>query len=193
MKKRIFIAIDVSNEVKSEVADYINLLMREFPNLKVNWEKAEKLHLTLKFLGDTEKNLIDELERKVGENAEKIERFSLKISGSGVFPNALNPRVLWLGVEEKSGRLFRLQNLIEKSCFELGFEAERRDFKPHLTIARIRQPKEARDLARFHLQANNEEKSFEVAEVVIYESVLFPSGSVYKVISKHPLASFHSS
>jgi 2'-5' RNA ligase len=57
VKKRIFIAIDVSNEVKSEVADYINLLMREFPNLKVNWEKAEKLHLTLKFLGDTEKKL----------------------------------------------------------------------------------------------------------------------------------------
>lgn len=188
-KKRIFIAVDVSDEVKKEVAGYINLLINRFPNLRVNWEKTEKFHLTLKFLGNTDESLLEKLKEKIGQNAEIVENFWLRINGKGVFPNTRNPRVLWLGVEEQLGRLSRLQNLIEKSCAELGFETEKRDFKPHLTVARIRDPEKASELVRFHLEKNTEFKqgSFQVTEVVIYESLLFPEGSVYRVISKHQL------
>jgi len=124
MEKRIFIAVDVSDEIKKEVAGYINLLTNRFPNLRVNWEKAEKLHLTLKFLGKTDESLLEKLKEKIGKDIEIVENFQLRINGSGVFPNIRNPRVIWLGVEEQSGRLFKLQNLIEKGCAELGFETE---------------------------------------------------------------------
>lgn len=185
--KRVFIAIDVPDKLKAKVDSYIKFLISRSSDLRISWEKAEKLHLTLKFLGNTDEKLLSVLEQKIGEVAESIESFNLKVSGNGIFPNVRNPRVLWLGIEEESGKLFELQNLVEKSCLELGFEADKREFKPHLTIARIRDSQKALELAKLHLRSSFEEESFVVSEVTIYESLLLPNGSVYKVLSRHGL------
>lgn len=187
VRKRIFIAIDVSEDAKQVIAAHINLLRREFPDLRVNWEKAEKLHLTLKFLGETEIVLLEQLKHRISLDAASVESFCFTITGSGVFPGIRNPKVLWLGVQEQSGSLRKLQSLIDNSCVALGFRPEQREFKPHLTIARIRDSQMAHKLVNFHLETKFEDRMVEVREVTIYESLLSPQGSVYKVLSKHPL------
>lgn len=187
VRKRIFIAIDVSEDAKRFVAEHISLLRREFPDLRVNWERAEKLHLTLKFLGETEIVLLEQLKRRISLDAASVESFCFTITGSGVFPGVRNPRVLWLGIQEHSGNLRKLQRSIDKSCVALGFKPEQREFKPHLTIGRIRDSQMAHKLVNFHLETKFEDRMVEVREVIIYESLLSPQGSAYEVLSKHPL------
>ena len=88
------------------------------------------------FLGDTE-------EERIGEGlavvAEEHETFKLALAGSGCFPNGWRPRVIWTGIADDAGRLVALQSDIEGLPRELGWEAEMRDYRPDLTLGRVRQ------------------------------------------------------
>lgn len=179
MKKRIFIAVDIPPEVKRRVSEYIDDLRTDFSDLKVGWERAEKLHITLKFLGDVEPEklcgLIEAIEKKAGI----LSKFTVKIERTGVFPNERKVRILWLGFGDEFGGLKKTYDLLESVCEKIGFHREKRAFLPHLTIARLRAPDKSADLAKKHLAKEFEPAGFEVCEIVIYESRLQPSGSVY--------------
>lgn len=179
MKKRIFIAVDISDEVRRKVSDYIETLRREFKNLKVGWEQAEKLHITLKFLGDAEAEKVADVIKICEKISANLQRFSVKIEKTGVFPNLKKARILWLGLQEETNSLKKIYDLLENECEKIGFRKEKRNFKPHLTLARIRQPNKSFELAKKHLEKDFEPVRFEVSEIVIYESKLQKAGSVY--------------
>ena len=177
--KRLFIAIDISEEARNVAAKYISALHAEFPHLRVSWERPEKLHITLKFLGRTEDTWIPEIVDALTGIAESHIAFQLDMSGSGVFPSARNPRVLWLGVDDMESKLTELaKNVIDETGL-LGFEPEKKKFNPHLTIARIKEPQAARGLAEKHLQMKYEPVRFKVGHITLYESQLRPTGSIY--------------
>ena len=92
--KRIFIAVDISDRARSAAAAYIETLRGEFRQVRVGWERAEKLHLTMKFLGACETRQLQELENIAARIAAEIPRFTIRIADTGVFPNARSPRVL---------------------------------------------------------------------------------------------------
>ncbi len=98
MKKRIFVAVDISEETRQTVSDYMADLKNKFPNVKVGWDRPEKLHLTLKFLGDTDENQLEKLKIICEQIAGQISNLKFQISNTGVFPSLRNARVLWLGV-----------------------------------------------------------------------------------------------
>lgn len=185
--KRIFVAFDISDDARRKVSGYIETLRREFRQIRIGWERAEKLHLTLKFFGDSDEKQLCELEIIVGEIAAQISNFKLQIAETGVFPNAGNARVLWIDVQDKDANLTKISDLLETECEKIGFPREKRKFVPHLTIGRIREPNRAKDLAQKHLQNNFEPVGLTISEIVIYESELLPTGSVYSVVSKHAL------
>jgi len=185
--KRIFVAVDISVQARSKAAAYIETLRNEFREVRVGWDKPEKLHLTLKFLGDAGENQLETLNKIVREIAGKISKFNVQIAETGVFPNARSARVLWIDVKDKAENLAKINNLLEAECAKIGFEREKRKFVPHLTIGRIREPNRAGELANKHLENKFEPVEFEVSEIVIYESKLLPTGSVYSVVSKHEL------
>jgi RNA 2',3'-cyclic 3'-phosphodiesterase len=185
--KRIFVAVDISEAARQTVAAYIENLRNEFRAVRVGWEKPEKLHLTLKFLGDCPENQLPDLEQIVAEIAARTAKFKLRVLDTGIFPNTRNPRVLWIDVEDEAGSLAKINNRLETECEKLGFARERRGFVPHLTIGRVREPNRARALADKHLENNFEPVEFEISEIVIYESKLLPTGSIYSVVSKHGL------
>ena len=179
--KRIFVVVDISQEARRKVSDYIEELKTEFATDRVGWEKPEKLHLTLKFLGDTNKNQLKTIFQIVGEIAERIPPFSLRIAETGVFPqNALKSRILWIDVKDEAGSLVRMNELLEKECAKVGFARENRNYKPHLTIGRLREPEKSLRLIKRHLQKEFEPVGFEVGEILIYESRLQPAGSIYE-------------
>lgn len=182
--KRIFTAIDISAETRNKVADYIENLRGEFSNLRVGWDKAEKLHLTLKFLGDLDDKQLANLIEAVKETAKQISDFNLRIADTGVFPSKRNARILWLGVEDETGSLRKLNSILETKCEAKGFVKESRIFKPHLTIGRLREPQKSNFLIERHLQNDFQSAEFEVSDLVIYESRLQKTGSVYSVVSK---------
>lgn len=183
--KRIFTAVDISEAARRKVSVYIESLRRQFPALRVGWDKPEKLHLTLKFLGDINDERLGKLTAAAANAAREISAFKLRISGTGVFPNPRKARVLWLGVEDAQGNLRKLNEALENECERLGFAREKRDFKAHLTIARLREPEKSKSLAEAHLRENFAAIEFDVSEMVIYQSELSPQGSRYTVVSKH--------
>lgn len=183
MKKRIFVAVDISDEARRKVAEYIAGLKRNFPNVKVGWDRAEKLHLTLKFLGDTNEDQLEKLKEICLKVSKEITDFKLQISDTGVFPSPRNARVLWLGVKGEVEELQKINRVLETECGKIGFKKETRIYKPHLTIGRIREPHKAKELAETHLENKFEPAGFEVSEIVIIESKLQPAGSIYSKVS----------
>jgi 2'-5' RNA ligase len=184
MKKRLFIAIDLPLSLKQTVANYQEALRKHFEKLRVSWEKMDKFHLTLKFLGETDEAQLESLQAIVREITEKLKSFQLQISGTGVFPNINNPRVLWIGLIDEESRLGEIKRDLENMCEKIGFLKEKRAYTPHLTIARIREPQKSKGLAQRHLENKFEPASFHVSEIVIYESRLQPTGSVYLPVFK---------
>lgn len=191
MKKRIFVAVDISEEARRKVADYVETLRNKFPHLRVGWEKPEKLHITLKFLGDIDEMQLEKLKEIVEKIALETSSFQFQLENTGIFRSAKNPRVLWIGVfwaKMISGRLVanvdfcELNRQIEIECFKNGFPRGHRNLEPHLTIARLREPHLAGDLVKTHLENEFEPVSMEVSEIVIYESKLQPKGSIYSVV-----------
>lgn len=185
--KRIFIGFDVSDAAKAVCTSHIERLREKFPDVRVGWELSEKLHITLKFLGNTSADLVSQLDDKVREIAKKHEQFNLRLLRSGVFPRPSRPRVLWIGAEDRPPVIQPLYAELEAACEKFEYPREEKAFRPHITIGRIRDPYAAGELAEAHLEKKIEPVEFEVSEIVIYESQLQPTGSVYSTVSRHRL------
>lgn len=183
--KRIFTAIDIPEFERRSIFGLMERLRSEFPDARAKWEKPEKLHLTLKFLGDIDDARLTKLVEAVEETSKKIRPFRLQISGiSGVFPSARNARILWLGFVDETGALQKLNEILESECEKRGFAPEKRQFKAHLTIARFRQKTDESLVKQFLHSSRPPSPPFEISEITIYQSELLPRGSIYKIISK---------
>ena len=129
------------------------------------------------FLGDTE-------EERIGEGlavvAEEHETFKLTLAGSRCFPNGWRPRVIWTGIADDAGRLVALQSDIEGVGRELGWEAEMRDYRPHLTLGRVRQGVKP---PQGDWYGDPSEMAFEVGEVELIESALKSGRAEYRTRS----------
>src|SRR5687767_11981675 len=143
--KRIFVGVEISAEARRKVSAYIDALRNQFRDRRVGWEKAEKLHLTLKFLGDSRAEQLGELETIVAQVARQTASSELQLSETGVFTNAKSARVLWIDVKDGAGKLGKMSDGLEAECEKIGFAGEKRKFVPHLTIGRIRDPHRARE------------------------------------------------
>ena len=185
---RAFIAVDISEEARRLVAERINFLRARFSDLRVGWDKPEKLHLTLKFLGEIPPEKLPQVIAAVENAAKEIEPFSLVLEGAGAFPPRSAARVLWLGVNDESQNLSELQKRLETETEQIGFERERRAFKPHLTIARLKEPGKSRNLTDLHLQTEFTTVNFPVSEIVVYKSDLRPTGSIYTPLARIDLS-----
>jgi RNA 2',3'-cyclic 3'-phosphodiesterase len=177
--KRLFIAVDISENARNLASKYIARLRDEFPDIRAGWERPEKLHITLTFLGRTDGELIDQIKMKMAEIVRRQNSFNIAMEGTGVFPSVRSPRVLWLGIADGSKMLAHLAEAVIQQTAKLGFEPENRRFKAHLTIARLKEPQSSKDLAERHLDMRYEPVQFEVSSLVLYESQLKPTGSVY--------------
>ena len=185
---RTFIAINVP----PAVLDTIARIQNRFKSLgfHASWVKPGNIHLTLKFLGDTDPDRIPGIQITLTETLASLARFQLSLDSAGVFPDTNNPRVLWLGLKDREGALETLQTEIEKALEQIGFPREQRPFSPHVTLARIKSPQGKKEL-KSELDAVNQEgitpHPFDVGEIQLYESQLTPKGSIYTVLANFKL------
>ena len=136
-KLRAFIAIHLSQEARLQLSDTIRSRGSEIPR-GVRWVDPEGIHLTLKFLGDIDPALVEDVLRAMVQAASGSSSFQLHLNGLGVFPNQRRPRVLWAGVGGDLDALAALQEKLEDAMSGLDFRRERRAFNPHLTLGRVR-------------------------------------------------------
>jgi 2'-5' RNA ligase len=183
--QRLFIACDISPPVRSQIAAEIAVL-RDI-QADVRWEPAEKLHLTLKFLGETPESLITPIGTILESIARPVVPFELIFAGMGCFPDGRQPRVIWIGTQDASGALPSLSRGIDEAMVSFGFKRETRPFAAHLTVGRVKGPRGISRLLRTMETVTFRSDSVTVQEILLVRSQLGAGGSVYTTLQRFPL------
>ncbi|MGD0582504.1 MAG: RNA 2',3'-cyclic phosphodiesterase [Bacteroidales bacterium] len=184
--KRTFIAVKI--EAGEKLVEVFNVLKEDLMNESVRWVDIGKMHITLAFLGDTSEETIREVSVMLRNVCNGFGQFSFSLAGLGVFRNMNDPRVIWGGIGN-SEKLAALFTLVESGLHETGIETEEREFKPHLTIGRIKWIKEKKALeAAVSKYSGFKFQDVNVTEVIFYESILQQTGPLYLPIKVFKLS-----
>ena len=179
---RVFIAIDLPEEVRSQLADVERELRPATTTAR--WVAAESIHVTLKFIGEVSERRVQSIHEALA--GLKWKPFQLGVRGVGFFPGNRSPRVLWAGLHAPT-----MEGLVEKIDSRLerqGFEKEKRAFRPHVTLARARTTRLEAALVRAALNYEHHDfGSFSVDRCFLYQSTLKSSGSVYTRLKEYLL------
>ena len=181
MNRRLFFALNVTNPLaQSFLPSFKKLkISAEKREFNVRWVPVENFHVTLSFLGETPEEHIPQLQEALADVCSQFTPFDLKIEDMGAYANEHEARVIWLGVQNKK-YLGEFKHMLDQTLMQRGLllRPDERLFLPHLTIARLRNPKSVKDLI-----SPFKRKSFgkvHVDEIVLYESKLQGNFPVYK-------------
>ncbi|MBI5576617.1 MAG: RNA 2',3'-cyclic phosphodiesterase [Deltaproteobacteria bacterium] len=184
---RVFIGIGLPQNCRRAIAEAISPLRGK--RTPISWTQEDNLHVTLKFLGETPPERIEDIGLLLDGAAAGIPPFELAVEEAGGFPGLRTPRVLWVGIREPLELVGKLHENIENALSAAGFPREERRFHPHVTVGRARdrlpegwgeQYAKALSGKRFGVVGVN---SFQ-----LYESRLSPGGAVYRVLRDVPLS-----
>lgn len=183
--KRLFIAIKIEPN-KAFLDVYDNLISKlSYENLR--FVEPDKLHLTLRFLGDTEESKIGDIDKMMQKSAETAKAFTLNIRNTGVFGSSYNPRVIWFGIDHNEF-LTHLHTRIELDLTKVGLYPDRQNYVPHLTLSRIKQLKDGKLFQRIINDFREIEiMKQEVGSFSLIESILQKEGPIYKTLSTYTL------
>ncbi len=146
---------------------------------RVKWVDPKNIHLTVRFLGDTDDKLVPKIARLMDEVASPFPAVEASIARLGAFPNLNRPRVIWAGIDGELEPLEKMAHQIELAVRKLRFEKESKGFKPHLTLARVRDP---RDVGRLPAEIENyrvQRTPLLLDRLVLFKSTLTPRGPIY--------------
>ena len=184
---RLFIAIDLGEEVRDAVSSQLAKLKPLAPNAK--WVRVEGMHVTLAFLGHIDEDRVPQVKVIAEEVASRHGPVSFSVEGIGGFGSSARPRVLWLGMTGDTAALAALKSDLEERLTPLGYEPEKRPFKPHLTLARARLPSGDPALARCIRSCRA--SSFggaRVDRITLFRSDLSPKGARYTALCEPRLS-----
>jgi RNA 2',3'-cyclic 3'-phosphodiesterase len=190
---RLFVALDIDPDIRQRIGEFRNHLRAYAPD--VRWVGPETFHVTLQFLGETEK--IDAIRTALQQV--RASEVPLSFRGTGFFPNPKSPRVFWVGIDSDE-YLQELASSIGDALQPLGFKRDAGPFKPHLTLARagsgrpkpVRREHAAAGLRALRVKleelAAPEFGTMTAREFCLYQSTLSPAGAKYTKLATYPLA-----
>lgn len=174
---RLFVGIDIPSAIKSRLLS----LSGGVPGAR--WQSEDQIHLTLRFIGDVETPLADDIVRSL--SAITFDAFDIRLSGVGQFGDK-RPHVLWAGVEENPS-LRRLAAKVENNLQRTGLNPETRKYTPHVTLARLKNPPRQRVLQFLSNNGLFQSSAFLISEFHLYESHLAGAGAIYQIATSFPL------
>jgi 2'-5' RNA ligase len=172
---RLFVALDLPPECRQELAD-LALELRG-----VRWLDAERIHLTLAFLGEISEHLRPDLLEALSEVSSPA--LQLAFEGVGFFPRRGAPTTFWVGCREDE----RLKRRIDRALTGIGVSIERRRFRPHVTVARLKNCRPADLQALLQTHSLFSRPVVDVSSFSLYSSKLEPDGAVYRVEQRFAL------
>ncbi len=187
MKIRSFIAVDPPPEVLDKIADMIESLEKQTRGMR--WVNPDGIHLTLRFLGEVDEEVFPEIESRLKQLALGEGPISLTASGLGFFPDPARPRIVWVGLGGETDRLESLGKKVNEAFRDLPVHPEEaREFKPHITVARIADHHRASGIARILEKGKGAQfGSFSVNTLILYKSNLTPDGARYTKLKEFKL------
>ena len=183
-KVRLFIALPTPHQV----ADRIGAIRDDLRATRadVRWEPDDKLHATLKFLGDTDEQIVPALITSIEGIARSQGEVRLTYEGLGCFPDTQRPNVIWAGITASDDALSTLHEKIESAMESFRFERERRQFRPHLTLGRVKGPKNLQSLIARMESVTLRSEPATIRDIELVKSELRPGGSVYTILRNMP-------
>ena len=180
---RIFIAIEIPQEIKKILAEVQALLKKS--GAEAGWTRPEAVHLTLKFLGEVPETTVGNITAALAHALEGKGSFRLRLAGAGFFPHERNPRIVWIGVAGELDSLMGIQILVEEQTVRLGIKQEDRHFTPHLTLGRIKSlPSRDAWLKSLDQVRSLSSPEFDVTAISVIQSELKPAGAVYTEVGR---------
>lgn len=176
---RAFIAVALPEEVRQTLAGIAQELDALLPARAVRWVKPEALHLTLRFLGDTAVDQLPAISQAMDEATAGRAPFGLALDRLGCFPNRRRPRVIWVGLSGDAAALRQLKESLDRGLAPLGWPAEEKAFKPHLTLGRVKSSPQA--VAELPWGSPAVPLPLPVAALHLIQSELRPAGPVYTI------------
>nr|MBN2278537.1 RNA 2',3'-cyclic phosphodiesterase [candidate division Zixibacteria bacterium] len=178
---RLFIASPLTNEVEEMLGKAIFVLKQK--RTRVNWVAPKNIHLTLKFLGDTDEAQVAEIISSLESIAGRHRAVNSMIDRLGAFPNIRRPRVIWAGLSGGIEQLEALAGEIEEAMAAFGFPKENRPFKSHLTLGRVKDNFQTAELAEAVNSYQFVPEKIVFSEMVLFKSTLTPRGPIYERLS----------
>jgi 2'-5' RNA ligase len=175
---RLFVALDLPEAVR----DRVSQLAFGLPGARL--VLPEQLHLTLSFIGDVNEDKLSEIKESLA--AVDFPVFSLQLKGVGFFPPRKQPRVVWVGVAANS-QLIQLQARIQSKLRQTGLTLEKRNFLPHITLARLQNTPVSRVGAFLVQYSLFMTPAFQVRGFTLYSSVLNPNGAKHYIEQQYSL------
>jgi 2'-5' RNA ligase len=188
---RTFIALEMNENVQNHLAGVIHRVAQALPRL--NWVNPSSIHLTLAFPGELEDTRLEQAMQATEAAAQQVRPFSYHLTRMSIFGSPRQPRVLWIGIAEKSGSLSRLQRILNQELDLHGFETEDRPFSPHFTLARVKNPLSPDELQCLQDILTGKQHSlvlpdeYPVQYVNVMKSELLRSGAHYTCLAAFPL------
>lgn len=176
---RLFVAIPIPAFARERLAE----LHRELPQL--SWISRENIHLTLKFIGEVEKETQAAVQKKLHEI--QVKPFLLAVSGVGIFPDRGNPSVLWAGLGTAHPHLFQLHKQVNDLLFSIGIEPDRRIYRPHITLSRCKGTSRESLHPFLRKHTSFETAPFRVEMFHLLASELRPDGPRYDCLESYEL------
>ena len=184
---RAFIAVSLPDHVRESLGRLQQQLARS--GADVAWVAPDRLHLTLKFLGEISDAQRPQIEAVAALIAHRQPQFQANLSGVGAFPSLTAPRVVWVGIEEGKDQFIRMAAGIEEEGQALGLRREEHPFSAHLTLGRVRSPNGRPALVNALQNASWQPPAgWTVSTVTVYQSVLSSNGPTYSILAELPLA-----
>jgi RNA 2',3'-cyclic 3'-phosphodiesterase len=182
--KRTFIAIEVAASAK--LKQEYELIRYRLRLEKINWVPVENLHITLNFLGDTEEEILPEMIRSIESTADRHAPIDIVLRSFGVFKNIREPRVIWINCIFDP-ELGQVKKELDHGLSLFGFEPDKREFSPHLTLGRVKEIRQLNQLTQLiALYKEFEFQRLQVINLVLFESILRPEGPEYIPIRVFP-------
>lgn len=135
---RTFIAIEMDESLQRYLGGINHQMAQELPDLR--WVDPAGIHLTLAFLGELTDEQVAKAIQSAEAAAQQVSPFEYRLSGLGIFGSPRQPRVIWMGIEEPSGKLDQLHRALNRELRQRRFEVDKRPFSPHLTLSRVKAP-----------------------------------------------------
>lgn len=183
MMIRTFIALEIPKNVLDFVLDLIKMNIKSFN--KIKWENENKLHITLKFIGDFDESNVEKLSNDLVVLFNKFSKLDLQLDKFGFFNKDDFPKILWLGIKENENLNILMQN-IDELTFHYGIEREKRKFKPHLTLLRIKSLEFIDELNTLK-EIKFDNVNFIADKIHLFKSELLKTGSIYKSLKEFQL------
>ena len=179
---RLFIALNIPKEIKEKIIYERNSTI---PNpMDYKWESEEKLHLTLKFIGEIEDNLVEQIKNEISFIS-GYKAFNCSLRKFGFFYSGKIPKILWLGLKIDE-EIFNLVNKLDEELIKFGIDKEKRKFKPHLTIMRVKKNLDKNFINSFE-NCKLPETEFTAESISLIKSELHSDSSRYSLIKNYTL------